>query len=188
MTRAVFFDRDGTLMEDQGHAARPEAVKLLPGVPEALQRISRGGFRLAVVTNQSGVARGLTDEATVRAVNERLREMLAPAARIERFFVCPHLAEGIVPEYALDCDCRKPRPGLILRALRELGADPARSFTVGDSTRDVQAGRAAGTRSVLVQTGVSAAAGTVPEADHVAPDLGHAALWILEQAGVERRG
>jgi D-glycero-D-manno-heptose 1,7-bisphosphate phosphatase len=178
--RAVFLDRDGTLIEDPGYVGRPERVQLLPGAVEGLAKMRRLGFALVVVSNQSGVARGYFGEEAVAAVHDAIEAKLGPAAKIDRFLFCPHLAEGIVPEYAVACECRKPKPGLILQAAREMGIDLARSFLVGDSERDLAAGRAAGVRTVLVMTGATAAAGGSgsASADHVAANLAQAADWI----------
>jgi D-glycero-D-manno-heptose 1,7-bisphosphate phosphatase len=138
LRRAAFLDRDGTLIEDRGYLADPVGVRLLPGAAESVATLADAGYEVVVVTNQSGVARGLFDETTLAAVNRRVADLLAaanPRARIAAFYCCPHLT---------GCDCRKPSPGLFLRAARERGLDLARSLAVGDSPRDVAAARAAG--------------------------------------------
>jgi D-glycero-D-manno-heptose 1,7-bisphosphate phosphatase len=135
---AAFLDRDGTVIEDRAYLGEPAGVRLMAGAAEAVARLATAGYRVVVVTNQSGVARGLFDEAAVDAVNRRVADLLAassPAAVIDGFYVCPHLDR---------CDCRKPLPGLFLRAARERQLDLGRSLAVGDSPRDVQAARAAG--------------------------------------------
>ncbi len=179
----VLLDRDGTLIEDRGYLARPEQVALLPGAREALTELRRLGFALAVVSNQSGVARGYFDEAAVEAVNRRINELLGGPACVDRFFICPHLPEGIVPEYSFECECRKPKPGLIERAAREMDLDLSRSFLVGDARRDLAAGREARVgKVVLVLTGTAELVrdlmGVPTEADHVAKDLPAAVDWI----------
>ena len=173
--RGVLLDRDGTIVEDPGFLRGPEEVRLLPGAAEALRDLARAGFRLAVVTNQSGVARGLLDEAALERIHGRLRDLLrARGAGLDRIYVCPHHPEEGRPPYRVECACRKPKPGLLLRALRELDLDPARSFSVGDAPRDLDAALAAGVRFVAVGF-------ADPRASHGAPDLPRAAAWILDQ-------
>jgi histidinol-phosphate phosphatase family protein len=114
---AVFLDKDGTLVEDVPYCADPERMKLLPGAGPALRSLHEAGWRLAVVTNQSGVARGLFPESALAAVEARLREVLAAeGVPLAAFLYCPHHPDGVVPAYAVHCDCRKPEPGLILAA------------------------------------------------------------------------
>ena len=172
MTRraAVFVDRDGTIMEDRGYLADPDGVRLLPGAPEALARLSRAGFALVLVTNQSGVNRGLLTMADVHAVNRRVEELLLPAGVVfADVRVCPHRPDE-------NCTCRKPNPGMILEAARHLDLDPARSYMIGDKPSDAEAGRAAGCRTVCVGPG------PCPAADMNARGLIEAADWILADA------
>lgn len=143
----VCLDKDGTLIEDVPYNVDPGLIRLRSDAPEALGRLRRAGFRLAVVTNQPGVARGSFPEAALTVVETRLRELCARAdAPLAGFYYCPHDA-------AAACDCRKPRPGLVERALREQGADPARSWMIGDILDDVEAGVRAGCRSLLLDVG-----------------------------------
>lgn len=154
MNGAVFLDRDGTITVEKGFITRPEDLELLPGAAEGIARLRRAGFRIAVVTNQSAVARGLTDMATIERIHERLRALLEEhGAVLDAIFVCPHH-----PDFGPACECRKPAPGLILRALAEWSLDPRACWTVGDQLRDLEAGRAAGTRTALVRTGFGAEA------------------------------
>jgi D-glycero-D-manno-heptose 1,7-bisphosphate phosphatase len=140
---AVFLDRDGTLVEDVGYPRDPEAVRLLEGAPEALVALRRAGFALVVVSNQSGIGRGLVTEEEAEAVHERfVRELRAHGVELDDVRYCPH-----APEDA--CTCRKPEAGLLRESARELGLDLDRSFMVGDKPSDVAAGRAAGCRTVL---------------------------------------
>lgn len=151
LARAVFLDRDGTLIRDRQYDFRPDALELVPGAGPALRRLRAAGFRLVVVTNQSGVARGYFDEAAVRAVHRRLAALLAVAgAPLDACYYCPHHPAGPVSRYAVDCACRKPRPGLLLGAAADLAIDLARSWMVGDIWDDCRAGAAAGCRTVLV--------------------------------------
>src|SRR5215211_6803278 len=152
--RAVFLDKDGTLIEDVPFNVDPELIRLGPGAALGLPRLHRAGFRLIVVSNQAGVARGRFAESALRAVHDRLRRLLADlGVPLAGFYYCPHHPEGTVPGYAAGCECRKPSPGLILRAAREHAIDPGRSWFVGDILDDVEAGRRAGCRTVLLDVG-----------------------------------
>jgi D-glycero-D-manno-heptose 1,7-bisphosphate phosphatase len=158
--RAVFLDRDGTIVRDVDYLTEVGQLEILPGVPDALRLLREAGFLLLVVTNQSAIARGwLTEEALAAIHAELNRRLEAEGARIDGFYHCPHLPDGTVPAYACECTCRKPRPGLIERAAREWQADLARSYVVGDSERDVEAGRRAGCVALRIGTG----AGTVSD-------------------------
>lgn len=154
MTPAVFLDRDNTLIANDGDLGDPEAVELLPGVPEGLARLREAGYRLVVVTNQGGVARGRYGEEEVDAVNQRIARMVddeADAARlIERFYYCPFHPDATIEAYRREHPWRKPQPGMLLQATRDLGLDLARSWMIGDALRDVAAGRSAGCRTVLL--------------------------------------
>ena len=151
---AVFLDRDGTISEEIGYIEDPAKYRLLPGAAGAIKRLNEQGLPAVLITNQSGPARGLYGEEVVRAVlAEMERQLGQEGARLEAVYYCPHLPEGTVPEYAVACDCRKPRTGLFLRAAREHGLDLTRSYMVGDKLCDIEAARNAGCRSVLVLTG-----------------------------------
>lgn len=148
---AVFLDRDGTLIEDVGYLDTAAQIEILPGVPEALRRLREAGFLLIVVTNQSAVARGWLTERRLESIHQSLnaalgREGVAPDA----YYYCPHLPDGEVDEYARACACRKPAPGLLMRAAKEWGIALERSYAVGDSERDVEAGRRVGCCTILV--------------------------------------
>ncbi len=178
--KAVFLDRDGTLIVERGYVTSPAQVALLPGVPEALCRLRDAGWKLFVVTNQACVAKGLVTEEELTAINQRLVMLLgAEGARVDGIYCCPHHPEGTVTEFAVDCDCRKPRPGLLEQAAREHDVDLAQSFMVGDTQRDIDAGLAAGARAIQVRTGKGATLTADPAPQHVAADLLAAAVWIL---------
>lgn len=153
MRPAIFFDRDDTLIVNSGYLGAMEAVRLLEGAAEAVAQARALGFAVIVASNQSGVARGLFTEADVRAVNAVLDELLLaahPGARVDRHEFCPFHPEAVVERYRLDSDLRKPRPGMLLRAAAALDLDLARSWMIGDAPRDVEAGHAAGCRTILV--------------------------------------
>jgi histidinol-phosphate phosphatase family protein len=168
LPHAVLFDRDGTLVLDVPYNGDPERVEPVPGAAAALARLRAAGVPTAVVSNQSGVARGLLTAAQVRAVNARVEELLGP---LGPWAWCPHApGDG--------CDCRKPAPGLILRAAQRLGVDPARCVVIGDIGADVEAARAAGARAILVPTRITRAE-EIAAADEVAPDLPAAVDRVL---------
>ena len=187
---AVFLDRDGTLVRDFIHAADPAAFDLLPGVPEALAVLRAAGYRLVVASNQSGVARGLYTAAETRATAAHLAAMLRRhGVRLDGYYFCPHHALGIVPRWSVACACRKPAPGMLLRAAAELGLDLARSWMIGDTLGDVGAALAAGVRPVLVDIGMVAVGGgddpreaIVGPPTRIARNLAHAAAIITAGA------
>jgi len=153
--RAVFLDRDGTLLATDQHLGDPGMVALVPGAAEALRALGGKGWLRVVVSNQSGVARRLFPEEQYRLVEEAFLAALRRAGGdLEAIYVCHHLPEAADTRWAKDCDCRKPRPGMILRASAEHGIDLRRSVMVGDALRDLDAGRNAGVGAcVLVRTG-----------------------------------
>jgi len=182
---AVFLDRDGTIIEEVGYLDRVDRVAVYPWTGDALRLLDRAGFSLVVVTNQSGVARGFFPEARVLEVHAHLDRLLARgSARLDAYYYCPHHVDAADPAYRLDCDCRKPRPGLITRAARDLDLDISRSFVVGDKWSDVALARAVGARGLLVRTGSGADEADLPpppgvEADAIVAHLAEAASWIL---------
>jgi D-glycero-D-manno-heptose 1,7-bisphosphate phosphatase len=183
---AAFLDRDGTIIREADYLRSAKRLRLLEGAADAVRALGEAGFAVVVVTNQSGVARGLLTEQDLQSIHEELRRRLArQGARLDAIYYCPHHPTGQVAEYRKVCRCRKPGPGLLERAASELGLDLARSFAIGDSERDVEAGRRAGCRTVLVRTGYGAVVearwskGASP--DHVADDLAAAAAWVLKQ-------
>ena len=185
---AVLLDRDGTIVREIEYLARPEQLELLPGAVEGMRRLRAAGYRLAIVTNQAGVARGYYTERDVRAVHARLREMLgAQGVDVDAVYYCPH-HPGVPGPYRRDCPCRKPGTGMYERAARELGLDLARSVVVGDKVTDLLPGIRLGCRTVLVRTGygqslLEQGALEGVAVDYVADDLLDAADWILESKG-----
>ena len=151
---AVFLDRDGTLNVDVHYLSAPSKLELLPGASRALRRLAQAGFVIVVVTNQSGVARGKLDEATLASIHVELAAQLAEqGAGFDAVYYCPHHPSEGQPPYRAACDCRKPLPGLLTRAARELSLDLSRSWVIGDSLRDLEAGAALGVPGILVGTG-----------------------------------
>ncbi len=154
MNRAIFLDKDGTLIEDVPYNVDPALIRLYPDVPEALRRFRAAGYRLIVISNQAGVARGYFEEEALVGVRETLYRLLAAeGVPLDGFYYCPHHPGGVVAAYAVACECRKPGPGMILRAAREHGVDLAGSWMVGDILNDVEAGNRAGCRTVLIDNG-----------------------------------
>jgi len=176
---AVFLDRDGTLIRETDYLSDLADLEVLPGVDRALARLRRAGFALVGVTNQSGVARGYFDLGFVERVHREIDRRLAAAGGLDAWYVCPHH-----PELTGPCGCRKPAPGLVLQAVRDLGIDIARSWVVGDKASDVGLGPRAGCRSALVRTGYgrqteASLEGAGPWPEVVADDLSAAVEAIL---------
>ena len=185
---AAFLDRDGTLNVDVGYPDSLEKIVLIPGAVEAVQLLNRAGYAVVVVSNQSGVARGYFDEARVQAINRGVAEMFAQAgARIDGFYYCPHLPEASVARYRRACGCRKPEPGMLQKAVREMHLDLARSLIIGDKYSDIAAGKALGLQAVLVRTGEGprqharyGADDAIPQPDYIADDVLAAVRWLLK--------
>jgi D-glycero-D-manno-heptose 1,7-bisphosphate phosphatase len=151
---AIFLDRDGTMNVDVGYLHAIDQIELFPWTTDALRLLKRAGFVLVVVTNQAGVARGLIAEGFVEQAHVELQRRLAPVgAAIDAFYYCPHHPLGTVEKFRGECRCRKPNPGMVEDAVRDLGLDPRRSWVIGDKWLDVQLGQAVGARSILVRTG-----------------------------------
>jgi D-glycero-D-manno-heptose 1,7-bisphosphate phosphatase len=186
--RAVLMDRDGTVCDEVGYVNHVSRVRLLPRSAAAIRRAREAGFKIVVMTNQAGVARGYFTEDLVHQVHDRLREMLAAeGTAVDAIYYCPHHPDTGDEPYRKDCDCRKPRPGMLLRARDEMGIDPTRSYVVGDSMRDIEAGRRFGATTILVMTGYGRGeyehrtAGWTSGPDHIAEDLMDAVDWILSR-------
>lgn len=203
---AVFLDRDGTILEDPGYLDNPEGLVIYHEALEAVQLLRETGMRVVVVTNQSGLARGLFTERTLHEIHDILREaFLHQGAPLDAIYFCPHHPQASVAQYRRHCNCRKPEPGLLRRAAEALGIDLARSYMIGDKLSDMSAGHRAGCKAaILVQTGQGAqalkdldqrkpsrsnsSAGRRPaeQPDHVASDILQAAQWIVEDRRVPR--
>lgn len=184
--RAVFLDKDGTLVDDVPYNCDPASIRLMRGAAEGLQALHAAGYALVVVSNQSGVALGRFPEEALQAVETRLRTLLAEVGvPLTGFYCCPHLPSGTIPRCAIACSCRKPQPGLLREAARQHGLDPACSWMVGDILHDVEAGRRAGCRTILIDNGHETEWELSPaRIPHLrAQDLQEAASLILLQDG-----
>jgi D-glycero-D-manno-heptose 1,7-bisphosphate phosphatase len=191
---AVFFDRDGTLNEEIEFLSVPEQLRLISGAGRAVRAINEGGFLAFVISNQSGIARGLFTEEDLIPIHAKFeKELGASGARVDRIYYCPHHPTAGIPPYRVDCDCRKPRTGMLRRAEKDMGADLSRSYVIGDRIVDVLAARNAGAKGILVLTGYGETSleecrqqGVVP--DFIAPTVGEAVDFILnDYKGVSKR-
>jgi histidinol-phosphate phosphatase family protein len=162
---AVFLDKDGTLIPNLPFNVDPSRMVLAPGSAEGLRLLSKAGYALVVVSNQSGVARGFFREEDLKGIEKRLKDLCREAgAGLDGFYYCPHHPEGCVTPYAVACTCRKPEPGLLLRAASERGLACRRSWLIGDILNDIEAGRRAGCRTILLNNGNETGADTGPPA------------------------
>jgi D-glycero-D-manno-heptose 1,7-bisphosphate phosphatase len=187
MTPAVFLDRDGTLIDDVDYLSGIDQVTLFPWTIDALRLLARAGFLIVVVTNQSAVARGIVTEEFINATHAELNRRLGRGgARVDAFYFCPHHPDATIERYRGQCRCRKPEPGMIEDAARDLSIDLSGSWMVGDRWIDVATGNAAGVRALLVKTGhaqrtqETSAPGV--RADAILNNLMEAVGWILRQS------
>ncbi len=176
-TPAIFLDRDGTLMEEANYCRSPGDVRIIPGVVEALAALKGAGFRLVIITNQSGIGRGYYTVTDYDAVQERLLALLG-GGLIDATYFCPEAPEANSPR-------RKPSPAMVQEAARDLGLDLGHSWFIGDKAIDVQCGHAAGTRAILVQTGHGLGE-NAGRAEFVAKDFASAAAFILRTSDASR--
>ena len=183
---AVFLDRDGTINEQMGYINHISRFQMLPGAADAIRRLNEAEIPVVVVTNQSGLARGYFPAELLTAVHEKMVALLAEdGAHVDGIYVCPHHPEAKKEEYRLNCNCRKPKPGLLLLAAAEMGLDLARSVVVGDRWSDLKTAKAVGALPVLVLTGYGRGdAQYIGPTQEVQPafvgvDLAEAVQWIL---------
>jgi D-glycero-D-manno-heptose 1,7-bisphosphate phosphatase len=177
--RAVFLDRDGVIVRDVHFLRAPSQLELMPGAAKAL-RLLGSSFYLVVATNQSGIARGFFSEDALLAIHAELtRQLTAQGAFLDAFYYCPHLPDGTVEAYRMECECRKPKPGMLRRAGNTWGIDLSRSYKIGDRSRDIQAGVAAGLAGGIMVS----ASESVPAGACGAPDFLSAARMVLDRAG-----
>jgi D-glycero-D-manno-heptose 1,7-bisphosphate phosphatase len=185
INKAVFLDRDGVINEEKGYLHRIEDFVFIPGAPEAIARLKDSGYLVVVVTNQSGVARGYFSLDDVNRLHEYIdTELAARNTSIDAYRICTHHPDFRADSSGAECSCRKPLPGMIEAAAADLSVDLARSWLVGDKLTDIQAGLAAGCRSILVLTGYGRAeSSSAPCGVPVAADLGEAVRLILQSDG-----
>lgn len=181
--KAVFLDRDGVINEERGYVHKADDFALLPGVVAAIRQLRLNGFKVIVVTNQSGIARGFFEGAAVDKLHRHLQRILAAeGTQVDGIYYCPHHPDGTVTEFAVTCDCRKPMPGLFLRAASELKLDLKSSYLVGDKLSDIQAGRQADVKKTfLVRTGHPLSHEAISYADYLADDLYEVASVIVSR-------
>jgi D,D-heptose 1,7-bisphosphate phosphatase len=176
LDKAVFLDRDGTIARDVHYCRRPEDFEILPTVPQAIRLLNERGFRVLVITNQSGIARGYFTEETLAQIHQKMADELTKQdARIDAIYYCPHHPDN-------GCECRKPKTGLFYQAAQDLGIDFSRSYVVGDSQMDINAGKALSCKTVLVTTGPKAGNDALDPPDYTANSLLQAVQWITRNA------
>lgn len=185
---AVFLDRDGTINEQMGYINHTCRFQLLPGAAQAIKKLNDAHIPVIVVSNQSGLARGYFPEELLVAVHEKMHKLLAEeGARVDAIYYCPHHPEAKEERFRESCDCRKPKPGLILQASKELGLDPEKSFVVGDRWSDIKTAANCGATSILVRTGYGRGdeqyigPKQTIQPDFKTDDLTGAVDWILKQ-------
>jgi D-glycero-D-manno-heptose 1,7-bisphosphate phosphatase len=190
LRKAVFFDRDGTINEEVGYIKDLSNLRLIKNASSSIKKIRDKGFLAILITNQSGPARGYYNEEWVKTLNNRIQELLlSEGTELDKMYYCPHLPDGIVPEYSIECDCRKPKIGLFLKAKEDFNIDLKSSYMIGDKATDVDAGHNAGTKSILLKTGygkdvLDGKYQFVPNADYIAEDINDAIDWILKTEGL----
>ena len=185
---AVFIDRDGTINEQMGYINHISRFVLLPGTAEGIRLLNRHQYLAIIVSNQSGVARGYFPMELIDRVHAHMKDLLAKeGANIDGIFFCPHYPRGIVPEYSVECDCRKPRTGLVQKACEEFDIDMKNSYVIGDRCSDIELAERSNLKGIMVTTGYGL--GDIEyvlphkpfNPQHIARDLLHAIRWIIEQ-------
>ena len=182
MNKAVFLDRDGTIVEDVGYISSPQQLNFIPGSIEAIKKLNAAGYKVIVITNQAGVARGIVTEDMLQTIDKVMhRQILNGGAHLDGLYYCPHHPEHGVYPYKQACECRKPHTGLIKKAIKDHDLDLSLSFMIGDKASDIEAGKKAGVKTAFVLTGY----GTTEKdelknkPDHIAKNLSEAVKWVL---------
>ena len=176
MSKAVFLDRDGTIARDVPYCSRPEDLEILPTVPQAIRLLNQHGFKVVVVTNQSGVARGYFSKETLRNIHDKMSDELARQdANIDAIYYCPHHPDD-------NCQCRKPKTGLLTQAAMEHNIELSTSFMVGDTEIDIVSGNTVNCKTILVTTGPKRGEDVVTRPDYIAESLLDASQWIIRYA------
>jgi len=190
---AVFFDRDGTLIEEVGYIDTPDKIKLIPAADRAVRLLKEIGYKIIIVSNQSGVARGYFDESTVQSINQQVVDLFAAKeAIIDAIYYCPHHPRAADENYGRKCECRKPKPGMFLKAASEHNIDLSKSIMIGDKFSDVQAGKNLKMFSIMVLTGFGKGEwekmkkeGIEQVPDLVTENVYEAALYIKDKLGLD---
>ena len=192
LKKAVFLDRDGVIIVDTNLITRADQIKVIKGIPEAMTRLKLAGFLLIIISNQPVVARGLISEDEVKVLNNKIENIILKSGepQFDGFYFCPHHPNANLENYRILCDCRKPSPGLLLKATSEKGIDIKKSFMVGDRITDIIAGKKAGCTTIQVLSGMhssepiqtSDAIDLSIKPDLICADLSEAASWILGDA------
>ena len=186
---AVFLDRDGTVCEEVGYLSSVTQMQLIPRSGKAIRKLNERGFKIIIVTNQAGVARGFFPESILPALHAEMERLLREeGAHIDGLFFCPHHPTEGIPPYRIACDCRKPAPGLLLKAASKFGVDLTSSYMVGDHLSDVECGQRVGAQAILLLTGhgreqLERMASLPVPPSHIAEDLFEAVEWILDREG-----
>jgi len=179
LKRAVFLDRDDTIIKDKSYLSDPDGIEILPRAAESIRLLNDHGLPVIMITNQSGIARGIFTEERLHAIHKRLLSLLGDqGAKIDAIYYCPHHPEGTVKGLAVSCSCRKPNPGMLLQAAKDFGLDLPASFMIGDKPDDIEVIHKVGGKGVLVQTGNHH---DMEHADFIAEDLLQAAEWVLKE-------
>lgn len=179
--RAVFLDRDGTINEEVGYLSRLEELKIYDNAAEAIRLLKEKGFLAVVITNQSGVARGFFSEDFIIKVHNKMNEYLTErGASLDALYYCPHHPRYGNDQYRKECSCRKPQPGLLLKAAEDLNVDLKRSYMIGDMPRDMDIARKVGAKGVMVRTGYGRNVVATSKPHYIAEDLLDAAKWIIQ--------
>ena len=177
---AVFLDRDGTIIEDVDYLNHPKDIKFFPGAVAAIKQLNEAGYKVIIISNQAGIARGLLTEDLLQTIDKTIhKQVLSGGGHVDGSYYCPHHPDHGVYPYKQICECRKPHPGLLKKAQKDLNLDLSKSFMVGDKATDIEAGQRAGVTTIFVQTGRDKQA----PADFTANDLPAAVGWILKKAG-----
>ena len=182
MNKAVFLDKDGTIIEDVGYIQSPSQIKFIDGSIEAIKKLNQAGYKVVIISNQSGIARGMVTENAIHHVDKTLhKHILNGGAHLDGIYFCPHHPEHGLHPYKKSCECRKPHPGLIKKAEHDLKIDLSMSFMIGDKATDIEAGQKAGVKTVLVLTGrgPEEKSKIKEKPDHIANKLSDAIDWIL---------
>ena len=183
MTKTVFLDRDGTINKEVNYLNHPDQIELISGSAEGIKLLNENGFTVVVITNQSGVARGIIDEENLPLIKDRLCCLLEEkGAKIDGYYYCPHYPDGKIEKFAFKCDCRKPEPGMLRKAAEDLDIDLKRSYVVGDKACDIKLGKNIGAVSIMVKTGYgeSEAENCELSPDYTADNLFDSAQWIIK--------